>query len=51
MSRQKLLKIFLTVGCIFILLALLLWIEFSFVLAGVGVIIIGIGTLLYLNKK
>ena len=51
MYNKKTLKMILIAGILLILLALLLWVEFSFVLAGLGLMTIGIGILLYVNKK
>jgi hypothetical protein len=51
MVKKQILKRFLIIGVLFILIALLLWREFSFVLAGVGIIIIGVGIMLYMHKK
>jgi hypothetical protein len=51
MKKEEILKIFLIIGFLLILIALFLWREFSFVLAGGGIIIIGVGIMLYMHKK
>lgn len=51
MKNMALFKRFLITGFLLIVIAFLLWIEFSFVLGGIGVMAIGIGIMLYINKE
>ena len=51
MSRKKILANCFIAASLLIIMAFLLWTEFSFVLAGVAVMLIGIGLLFYINKK
>ncbi len=51
MKNIELFKYFLITGFLIIIIAFLLWVEFSFVLGGIGIIIIGIGIMIYINKE
>ncbi len=51
MKKREMFKRFLITGLLLIIIAFLLWIEFSFVLGGIGVMIIGVGIMLYINKE
>jgi len=51
MKKKEILKKGLFIGSLLIIIALLIWREFSFVLGGFGIIAIGIGILCYLNIK
>ena len=51
MKNIELFIYFLITGFLIIIIAFLLWVEFSFVLGGIGIIIIGIGIMIYINKE
>lgn len=51
MKKIELFKRFLITGFLLIIIAFLLWIEFSFIMGGIGVMIIGIGIMIYINKE
>ncbi len=51
MKNIALFKRFLITGFLLIIIAFLLWIEFSFILGGIGVMTIGVGIMLYINKE
>lgn len=51
MKKKELFKKFLITGFLLIIIAFLLWIEFSFILGGIGVMTIGIGIMIYINKE
>lgn len=51
MRNIALFKRFLIIGFLLVMVALLLWIDFSFILGGIGIMTIGIGILLYINKE
>lgn len=51
MKNIALFKRFLITGFLLIIIAFLLWMEFSFILGGIGVMTIGIGIMLYINKE
>lgn len=51
MKNIALFKRFLIIGFLLVITAILLWIDFSFILGGIGIMIIGIGILLYINKE
>lgn len=51
MKKIELFKRFFITGFLLIMIAFLLWIEFSFVLGGIGVMLIGVGIMLYINKE
>lgn len=51
MKKQEMLKWFLIAGILLIAIAFLIWIELSFFLGGLGIMVIGIGFIVYINRK
>lgn len=50
MKKYKKIKILIISALLLILLALVIWREFSFFLAGVGIVLLGVSAMLYLHK-
>ncbi len=51
MLKQNLWIYLAFLGIFFILIAFLLWKEFSFVLAGFGIVLLGVSAMDYIHKK
>lgn len=51
MLKQNLWIYLASLGVILIFIAFLLWKEFSFVLAGFGIVLLGVSAMDYIHKK
>lgn len=51
MLKQNLWIYLASLGIFFILIAFLIWKEFSFVLAGFGIVLLGVSAMDYIHKK
>jgi|CZCB01.1.fsa_nt_gi hypothetical protein len=50
-KRKKKLLIWSSIGLLMILAGLLIWREFSFIISGLGLVVIGIGLMIFFNDK
>lgn len=50
MKKFKNIKLLIIIALLLILLSLVLWREFSFFLAGAGIVLLGVSAMIYLHK-